>query len=373
MTFNEYHARFDWDEIQHRIYSKTLSDVDRALSKKSPLDLEDFMALISEAALPRLEEMAQKSRALTLKRFGNTMQMYIPLYLSNECSNCCTYCGFSHLNKELERRTLNDLEILSEIKVIKQNPFEHLLLVTGEDARKSGFEYLRHAVRLCKPYFKHLSVEVQPMSVEEYAALADEGVSAVMVYQETYHRENYRKYHLAGKKSIFSYRADTPDRVCEAGIRKCGIGCLIGLEDWRTDSFFTALHLRYLEKKYWKTRFSISFPRLRPHAGLEDRKNIQTDRELIQLICAYRLFDPDAELSLSTRESPRFRDHAIRLGITSVSAGSRTDPGGYSLSKTELPQFVINDDRTPEEVGKVIRESGYEVVWKDWDPSLDAL
>jgi 2-iminoacetate synthase len=373
MTFNEYHAQFNWDEIQQRIISKTLADVDRALAKTTPLDMEDFMALISSAASPRLELMAQRARTITLRRFGRTMQMYLPLYLSNECSNCCTYCGFSHLNKDLVRRTLNDEEILSEIRVIKQWPYEHLLLLTGEDSRKCGFEYLRHAIRLCKPYFKHISIEVQQMEMEEYRTLAEEGVSAVMVYQETYHREKYKTYHPAGKKSIFSYRVDTPDRICQAGIRKCGIGCLMGLEDWRTDCFFTALHLHYLEKKYWKTRFSISFPRLRPHAGLQDQKNIQTDRELLQLMCAYRLFDHDVELSLSTREGANFRDHATQICITSLSAGSRTDPGGYSLSKEELPQFIINDGRTPEEVCAVVRKNGYEPVWKDWDPVLDAL
>ena len=371
MTFNEYHAQYDWNQIQEQIESKTINDVDRTLQKKGPLNIDDFAALISKAAAERLEVMAQRSRALTLKRFGRTMQMYLPLYLSNECSNCCTYCGFSHLNKDLKRLTLTDEQIISEINVIKKWPYEHILLLTGEDAKNSGFEYLRHAIQICKRYFKHISIEVQPMDTEEYQILGEEGVSAVMVYQETYHRENYKKYHTAGKKSIFSYRIDTPDRICEAGIRKVGLGCLMGLEDWRTDCFFTAMHLRYLEKKYWRTRYSISLPRLRPHAGLQDQKNIQTDRELLQLICAYRLFDPDVEISLSTRESAIFRDNASKIAVTSLSAGSRTDPGGYSLSKEELPQFIVNDDRSPEEVAAMLMKEGYEPVWKDWDPVLD--
>ena len=373
MTFNEWHAQFEWEQIQDKIQCKTEVDVQRALAKTGNLDLEDFAALISEAAIPYLETMAQKSRAITLKRFGRTMQMYLPLYLSNECSNACTYCGFSYLNKDIHRLTLNKEQLLSEIQVIKQWPYEHILLLTGEDAKNAGFEYLREAVQICKEHFKHISIEVQPMDTEEYKILAKEGVSAEMVYQETYHQKNYKKYHTSGKKSVFSYRLVAPERICEAGLRKVGLGCLIGLEDWRADSFFTAMHLRFLEKKYWRTRFSISLPRLRPHAGLQDQKNFQTDKELFQLICAYRLFDPDVEISLSTRESPVFRDNAVKVAVTSLSAGSRTDPGGYSLSKEELPQFMVNDDRSPEEVASMLIKEGYEPVWKDWDPVLDAF
>jgi len=372
-TFSDEHSRYDWDEVRKSIDVKTIADVDRALAKRSQLSLDDFAALISPAAQPRLEIMARKSRELTLKRFGRTQQMYLPLYLSNECTNSCTYCGFSHENA-IKRRTLNQEEILQEIHTIKRKwDFEHILLVTGEDVRHTGVEYLKEAVRLCRRYFAHVSIEVQPLDTNEYAELAAEGVSAVMVYQETYNKVAYPQYHPKGKKRIFDWRLQCPDRVGQAGIRKVGIGCLIGLEDWRTDCFFTAAHLRYLEKKYWKMRYSISFPRLRPHAGLQDQRNFQTDRELAQLICAYRIFDPDVELSLSTRESPRFRDHMMNLGITNMSAGSRTDPGGYSISQHELEQFAINDDRTPEEVVESVRRNGYEPVWKDWDPVLDAV
>lgn len=372
-TFSDVHASYDWDEVTARIAGKTLADVDRALHKRTALDLEDFAALISPAAVPRLELMARKSRELTLKRFGKTLQMYLPLYLSNECSNSCTYCGFSHEN-DIPRRTLNTAELLQEIHTIKgQWDFEHILLVTGEDVRHAGVDYLKEAVSICRQYFSHVSIEVQPLDADEYAVLADAGVSAVMVYQETYNKANYKKYHPRGKKSIFDYRLQCPDRIGQAGIRKVGIGCLIGLEDWRTDCFYTALHLRYLEKKYWKMRYSISFPRLRPHAGLQEQQNYQTERELVQLICAYRLFDPDVEVSLSTRESAHFRDHMMGLGVTTISAGSRTDPGGYSISQHELEQFAINDDRSPQDVVDSVRRNGYEPVWKDWDAVLDGV
>lgn len=372
-SYSDELARYDWDAVVANIATKTLGDVDRALAKKGPLDVEDFAALISPAAAPRLEIMAQRSRELTLRRFGKTQQLYLPLYLSNECMNSCTYCGFSHEN-DIPRRTLNTAEILQEIHTIKKQwDFEHILLVTGEDVRHADVDYLEMAVRLCRTYFSHVSIEVQPLETDEYRRLADAGVSAVMVYQETYHKAAYPQYHLKGKKRVFDYRVQCPDRIGAAGIRKVGIGCLIGLEDWRADSFFTALHLRYLEKRYWKMRYSIAFPRLRPHAGLQKEANYQTDKELAQLICAYRLFDPDVELSLSTRESPRFRDNMMRLGITNMSAGSRTDPGGYSVSQHELEQFAINDDRTPQEVVASVRANGYEPVWKDWDQVLDAV
>jgi 2-iminoacetate synthase len=372
-TFSDEHARYEWNAVAQRIAEKSLADVDRALAKTTTLDLDDFAALVSPAAVPRLEAMARKSRELTLKRFGKTQQMYLPLYLSNECTNSCTYCGFSHEN-DIPRRTLTIPEILQEIHVIKRQwDFEHILLVTGEDVRHADVAYLKEAVKICRQYFAHVSIEVQPLETHEYAELAEAGVSAVMVYQETYNKAAYPGYHPKGKKRIFDYRLQCPDRIGLAGIRKVGIGCLIGLEDWRTDCFFTAMHLRYLEKAYWKMRYSISFPRLRPHAGLQDQKNYQTERELVQLICAYRIFDPDVEISLSTRESAYFRDHTMNLGVTTLSAGSRTDPGGYSISQHELEQFAINDDRTPQDVVDSVRKNGYEPVWKDWDPVLDAV
>lgn len=372
-TFSDLHATYEWDKVHSHIMEKQATDVERALAKSGALDVEDFAALISPAAAPYLETMARKSSMLTRKRFGHTMQMYLPLYLSNECTNSCTYCGFSHENS-IPRRTLSMDEILQEIHAIKaQWPYEHILLVTGEDVRHTGVEYLRKAVELCRRYFSHVSIEVQPLDVDEYRILGAAGVSAVMVYQETYNKDKYPLYHPKGKKRIFDYRLQCPDRIGEAGIRKIGIGCLIGLEDWRSDCFFTALHLRYLEKHWWKTRYSLSFPRLRPHAGLQEQKNYQTDRELVQLMCAYRLYDPDVEISLSTRESPYFRDHAMGLAVTSLSAGSRTDPGGYSISQHELEQFAINDDRSPEEVVASVKRNGFEPVWKDWDPVLDAF
>ena len=399
--FSELFDRYDWEAVKRGIYNKTAGDVEKALSKPHR-GLEDFSALISPAAAPYLEEMAQMSHRLTQKRFGKVIQLYIPLYLSNECQNICTYCGFSYDNK-IRRRTLTAGELLTEAAAIRGMGYEHVLLVSGEANQTVGVDYFIRALDVLRPQFSHISMEVQPLDQPEYAALMEHGLNTVLVYQETYHREDYKLHHLKGKKSNFGYRLETPDRLGKAGIHKIGLGVLIGLEDWRTDSWFTALHLQYLQRAYWKTKYSLSFPRLRPFSGEEGRgkegkgeegrgekvggegarmeegenpflglkpKVEMTERELIQLICAYRLLEEEVELSLSTRESPVFRDHAIRLGITSLSAGSRTNPGGYAVDTGSLEQFEIDDDRSPAVIADMIRRQGYEPVWKDWDMAL---
>ncbi len=366
--FKELFDTYDWDEVKASIYAKTEGEVVEALNKthRNP---EDFKALISPAALPFLEEMSQLSHALTLKRFGNTMQMYVPLYLSNECQNICNYCGFSFDN-HIKRKTLTDDEILKEVAAIKAWGYEHVLLVTGEANQTVGVPYLKHAVQLIREHFANISIEVQPLEENEYQELAEEGLNAVLVYQETYHKDNYKAHHPKGKKSNFYYRLETPDRLGKAGVHKIGLGVLLGLEDWRVDSFFTALHLDYLEKTYWQTKYAVSFPRLRPAEGVLLPKMELRDKELAQLICAYRLFNGEIELSISTRENEKFRNNIIKLGITSISAGSKTNPGGYAVEPESLEQFAISDERTPAEIATMLKQNGYEPVWKDWDLAL---
>lgn len=375
--FEKIFNRYNWNEVRESIYSKRPADVEIALNKRLKRTLEDFKALISPAATTYLEEMALLSHRITQKRFGKTVQMYVPLYLSNECQNICTYCGFSFDNK-IPRKTLNDEEILKEVSVIKSMGYDHVLLVTGEANKRVGVAYLANAINLIRPFFSNISIEVQPLEQDEYEYLISFGLHSVLVYQETYHQEKYSVFHPKGKKSNFYYRLETPERLGQAGIYKIGMGILIGLEDWRTDSFFCAMHLDYLEKKFWKTKYSVSFPRLRPHVSFSSspygQKTAQTieqkqitDKELTQLICAYRIFNEDVELSLSTRESPKFRDHIIKLGITSISAGSKTNPGGYAVAPESLEQFEIHDNRTAGEISEMIRKQGYEPVWKDWD------
>ena len=363
--FKDLFDTYNWDITLKSIYDKTALEVKTALSKDK-LHIEDFKALLSPAAQPFIEEMAQKSQLLTKKRFGNTMQMYVPMYLSNECQNICTYCGFSMTNK-IPRRTLTDAEILKEVAFLKAKGYDHILLVTGEANKTVGVEYIKNAIQLIRSQFSNITIEVQPLDQDEYELLVENGLYAVLVYQETYHREEYKKHHPKGKKSNFDYRLDTPDRLGKAGIHKIGLGALFGLEDWRADSFFTALHLKYLQKNYWKTKYSISFPRLRPHSGGLEPKVEMTDADLVQLICAFRLFDEDIELSMSTRESELFRDHIVQLGITSISAESKTNPGGYSVEPQSLEQFEISDERSTDDIVQMLKSKDLEVVWKDWE------
>ncbi|WP_375751936.1 2-iminoacetate synthase ThiH [Vibrio sp. HN007] len=365
MSFFEQTQGMDWDDTSLSIYSKTTRDVVRALNK-STLDLEDFKALISPAAENYLEEMAQKSFVLTRKRFGNIVGLYAPLYLSNLCSNVCTYCGFS-MDNRIKRKVLNEKEIKGELDAIKRMKFDNILLVTGEHEAKVGFEYLAKAISQTKDKFSYVNMEVQPLEEHEYKGLVNVGLDGVMIYQETYNSRTYSQHHLRGRKADYQFRIETPDRLARVGIDKIGLGVLIGLDDWRTDSFYLATHLNYLEKRYWRTRYSISFPRIRPCESGFQPKSLMTDRQLVQLICAYRLFNNEVELSLSTRESERFRDNAVKLGITNMSAGSKTQPGGYANNSQELEQFSIDDSRTPSEVALAIERANLVPVWKDWD------
>ncbi|MGD8234078.1 2-iminoacetate synthase ThiH [Vibrio sp. TRT 1302] len=367
MSFVEQYKKYNWHDISMSIYAKTAKDVENALTK-SRRDLEDFKALISPAAEPYLEQMAQLSYSATRTRFGNTMSLYIPLYLSNLCANACTYCGFSMENR-IKRRTLNKPEIEAEVEAIKRMKFDNVLLVTGEHETKVGMNYFREMVPLIKQRFNYLAMEVQPLQEHQYAELKTLGLDAVMVYQETYNASTYAKHHLRGNKMDFEFRLDTPDRLAKAGIDKIGIGALIGLDEWRTDCFYVAAHLDYLERTYWQSRYSISFPRLRPCEGGESSvvpKSVMSDKQLVQLICAYRLLNPEVELSLSTRESPQFRDNVLSLGITSMSAASKTQPGGYASNDAELEQFEISDERSANSIETMIRSKGLDPVWRDW-------
>ena len=383
MSFLAEYEKISWDEAAAAISTKTAADVERALARAraaGPLSLADFQALISPAAADYLEPLAALSHAHTVERFGYTQQMYAPVYLSNVCSNVCTYCGFSATNK-IPRKILNDSEIDQELDALKSFGMDHVLFVTGESNLRVGVPYLKRAFEIARERFASISMEVQPLDQADYEALIASGLSAVLVYQETYNRTTYAAHHLKGMKQNFNYRLETPDRLGRAGVKKIGLGALYGLEDWRVDSFYVAAHLRYLEKTYWKTKYSLSFPRLRPHEGGDEgsgegevaMKSVMSDRDLVQLICAYRLLSSEVELSLSTRESEHFRDHVHRLGITSMSAGSKTNPGGYVVDEQSLEQFEISDERSPGEVAAMLRSGGYEVLWKDWDATYDGF
>ena len=366
---------YDWDASIRLVEQATREDVERVLSKAraniTPLTPEDFAVLISETAAPYINEMAALSRHYTSERFGKTISMYIPMYVGNACTNKCVYCGFNHDNP-MERTVLTLDQVEAECKAIRElAPFENLLIVAGEYPSVCGVDYLEKVLHVCRPYFHNLTIEVQPMRSADYSRLVKAGLNGVVCFQETYHKESYGKYHPRGMKSFFDWRLNGFDRMGEAGVHKIGMGALLGLEDWRGDVIMLARHLRYLKKKYWKSRFSVNFPRMRPSESGFKPKSIINDRQLAQLTFAFRLFDHDADISLSTREPALFRDNMATLGVTSMSAGSRTEPGGYTHPTEELEQFEVCDSRTPAEVDEAIRRAGYQPVYKDWDAIFD--
>ena len=370
--FSEELQHISWEETTERISSKTDADVRRALGKQH-CDVEDFMALLSPAAEPYLETMARLSRKYTEERFGRTMSMFIPLYITNSCANSCVYCGF-HRQNPMARTILTQSQIEDEYKAIKRlAPFENILLVTGENPAKAGVPYLASAIDTAKRYFSNIKIEVMPLDTEEYRTLAQHGMNGVICFQETYHRANYKLYHPAGRKSDFQWRCDGFDRMGMAGVHSIGMGVLIGLEkEWRTDSTMMAYHLRYLQKHYWRTKYSVNFPRMRPaqNEGFQP-SCYMTDRQLAQTTFAMRIFDHDVDISYSTREPAYIRDNMCTLGVTTMSAESKVNPGGYYTYPQALEQFTVNDERTAAEIGKRLRELGREPVWKDWDASFD--
>lgn len=365
-TFTERWRQLAWDDIRLQIHSKSSRDVERALAAEK-LTREDMMALLSPAAGDWLEPLAQRAQRLTRQRFGNTVNLYVPLYLSNLCANDCTYCGFS-MSNPIKRKTLDETEIARECAAIRAMGFEHLLLVTGEHQNKVGMDYFRRHLPAIRQQFSAVQMEVQPLSQEEYAELKTLGLDGVMVYQETYHQAQYARHHLKGNKQDFFWRLETPDRLGKAGIDKIGLGALIGLSDcWQADCYLLAEHLLWLQQHYWQSRFSISFPRLRPCVGGIPPASLMNERQLLQAFCAFRLLAPDVELSLSTRESPQFRDNVIPIVINQVSAFSKTQPGGYADEQPELAQFTPHDGRKPQEVAQALVARGVQPVWKDWD------
>lgn len=372
--FSDVIDSYSWDETTAHIASATEADVCRVLARArggATLTPEEFGVLISTAASPMLEQMAEMSRVITRRRFGNTMSMYIPMYVSNACTNKCVYCGFNHDNK-FARTILTLDEVKLECEAIKKlAPFGNLLVVSGEYPSKCGVDYLERILRAARPYFSNLSIEVQPLKTEQYRQLVEAGLNGVVCFQETYHKDAYKRYHPRGMKSHFDWRVNGFDRMGKAGVHKIGLGVLIGLEDWRTDLVMLARHLRYLQKRYWRTRYAVNFPRMRPSESGYQPNVVMTDRELAQLTFAFRIFDNDIDISWSTREGAPLRDNMAKLGVTSMSAGSQTEPGGYCVSPQALEQFEVSDSRTPQQVADAIRAQGLEPVWKDWDAIFD--
>ena len=388
------------EALEQSAMNASLAEAQAALGKPQ-LSLEDFARLISPAAGQLLEPLCHRSQAITQQRFGKVIRLFAPLYLSNECINNCAYCGFSRDNPIL-RVTLAVEEVRREARALHAQGFRNLLLVAGEHPKFVGTDYMAACVRALHEEWPSVSLEVGPMETEEYRPLVAAGAEGLVVYQETYDRAIYERMHTAGPKRNFDWRLETPERAYAAGFRRLGIGALYGLADWRREALSVAAHAQYLLRHCWKAQVTLSLPRLRPCAGEFEPLTTMTDRELVQLVAAFRLLLPDVGLVLSTREPAKLRDGLFPLGITLASAGSHTEPGGYTgagrenIHRTErgrivelaagasewattagretnaTGQFEIADERSPEEIASLIRRLGYEPVWKDWDAALTA-
>jgi 2-iminoacetate synthase len=344
----------------------TDADVERSL-RRQRRTLDDFAVLLSPAATARLEDMARLAHDTTVRRFGRTIHLFAPLYLSNECVSTCTYCGFSAGN-EIARRTLTPEEVVEEALELTRRGFRHLLLVAGEHARIVSKDYLVECARRLAPHVPSLSMEVQVWDTGTYRRLVEAGCDGLVVYQETYDRTTYADVHLKGKKRNYDWRLAAPDRGAEAGMRRLGIAALLGLhDDWRIEAIAVAAHARALVRRWWRSEVTVSLPRLRPAAGGFEPADPVDDVAFVQTLCALRLTLPDVGVVLSTRESPAFRDAVLRLGVTHMSAGSHTEPGGYAAPSDAEQQFEVADTRTPAEIAHVLRGAGYDPVWKDWE------
>jgi 2-iminoacetate synthase len=382
------------EDLHRRSLAASDADVRQTLGN-ARLSLADFARLLSPAAGTHLEELCQRSQTLTRRRFGKVIRLFAPLYLSNECVNNCKYCGFSRDNPIL-RVTLGVDEVLVEARALGEQGFRNILLVAGEHPKFVSRQYLADCVRALHAEVPGISLEVGPMETEEYRPIVQAGADGLVVYQETYDRGVYGQMHTAGPKRNFDWRLETPERAYAAGFRRLGIGALYGLADWRREAICLAAHAQYLLRHCWKAQLTVSLPRLRPCAGEFEPLTHLSEPDFVQLLCALRLMLPDAGLVLSTREPAQFRDGLIPLGITMISAGSHTEPGGYTgagrqkLHHTErgrivqlaegasewasgaTGQFQIADERSPDEMARLLRRLGYEPVWKDWDAALTA-
>ncbi|MFK7909786.1 MAG: 2-iminoacetate synthase ThiH [Akkermansiaceae bacterium] len=367
------------------------NDFPSLIQNPTPL-MRRFEAMLRPASAETLESMAGKSRAITRRHYGKTMRLFAPLYVSNECINNCSYCGFSRDNTIL-RTTLTVEQVVTEARRLHEMGFRNILLVAGEHPKFVSEGYLQECIDAIKGFIPTIGIEVGPMEDDQYGELVEHGAEGLVVYQETYHRETYEQLHTAGPKKNFDWRLECPERAYAGGFRRIGIGALFGLADWKKEAMALAAHLEYLYKHCWKASFTISFPRMRPYAGnyeySPDPDLFLNDRQFVQLVCAFRICFPQVGIVVSTREPAALRDAIVPLGTTHMSAGSQTDPGGYTGAGTDdlhltvkgrrveleetsscsraTEQFTIDDKRSATEIEKMLESKGYESVWKDWD------
>ncbi len=357
-------ARFDNFDFPAFMKNVRRKDVEAVLLKES-LDELDFLSLRSPNALGYIEQLAQKAHDSTLANFGRVISLYAPLYISNYCDNDCLYCGFKHSNA-IQRRKLSVNEAGREAQEIARGGIRHILLLTGESKDVSPVSYIKECIQEVSRYFTFIGIEIYPLTEDEYTLLISAGTDGLTIYQETYDRGLYGTLHTRGPKSDYRFRLDAPQRAAEARMRRVNIGALLGLGEFQKDVFFAGLHGRWLQNNYPEIELGVSFPRIQPHAGGFVCAHPLTDPELVQSMIAMRLFLPHAGISISTRENSALRRNLIGLGVTHMSAGSRTQVGGYALAASGEGQFEIADTSSVDEVKEMIAQKGYQPVCKDW-------
>ncbi len=336
--------------------------------EENNLDTKQFLGLLSPQAENNLESIAQRAQAITRNYFGKAIQLYTPMYLSNYCDNSCLYCGFN-LNNDIKRRKLSLKEVEREARFISSSGLRHILILTGESRSESPLSYIKNCVAVLRKYFSSISVEVYPLTEDEYAQLAAQGVDGLTIYQEVYDEQLYAKMHICGPKKDYKFRLDAPERSAKARMRSVSIGALLGLGDWRKEAFFLGLHAKYLQDNFPDVEIGISVPRIQPQvSGFKPICQV-SDRNIVQIILALRIFLPRLGITISTRENPEFRENLLSLGITRMSAGSATNVGGHALyrgEKKQSSQFEIQDQRTVGQIKAVLEGKGYQPVFKDW-------
>ncbi|MEG2353019.1 MAG: 2-iminoacetate synthase ThiH [Clostridium sp.] len=352
---------FDYDAYFEGV---TLNEVRKSIYEESP-SYEDLLNLLSPKAEELLEEMAQRASTLTLQYFGKSIGLYTPMYIANYCVNNCAYCGYGVKNK-IHRKQLTEAEIEIEALEISKMGFKHLLVLTGESEYHTPSEYVINSIKSLSKTFPSIGIEIYPMTEEDYSKVVEAGADSLTVYQEVYNEKIYDKVHISGPKKNYKFRLDAPERGLKAGMRVINIGALLGLNEFRREAFMTAMHGRYLRDKYNHVELSYSLPRIRPFGGeFNDIVEI-TDKNMVQVLLAFRIFQKNVGINMSTRERAEFRENLLPLGVTKVSAGVSTEVGGHSSDDVGAAQFDISDHRSVEEIKEMLISKGYQPVFRDW-------
>ncbi|MBP7088125.1 MAG: 2-iminoacetate synthase ThiH [Candidatus Omnitrophica bacterium] len=365
MSFYAIYQKYKSFDLNNFLLNTKENDIINILKSKR-ITAEQFLNLLSPLAFKYLEPLAQISHRLTKQYFGKTILLYTPLYLSNYCDNQCLYCGFNTTNN-IKRKKLSLAEVEREAQFIAKTGLKHILVLSGESRKITPISYLKDCITILRKYFSSISIEIYPLEEDEYKELIKEGVDGLTIYQEVYDEDIYKKIHLSGPKTDYLFRLDTPERAARAGMRTINIGALLGLNQWEKESFFLGLHAEYLQNEYPGCEISISIPRIRKQVSSFKEPFMVSDKNIVQMIIAMRLFLPRVGISLTTREKAQLRDDIIPLGITKISAGSITSVGGHTLeSANNTEQFSILDKRNVTEIKKMLLNKGYQPLFKDW-------